>query len=93
METNYCGINLQAYECHKLIPDPVYSNYNKQQLHFPIGAIQKGLKPHTKIGIKRIEKRNMRKSRISMANRGNKRIGIADAADQTIRKLNPKSPE
>jgi hypothetical protein len=35
----------------------------------------------------------MRKSRISMANRGNKRIGIADAADQTIRELNPKSPE
>ena len=38
----------------------IYSNYKKEELHYPIGAIQKGLKPHTKIGIKRILKKNLR---------------------------------
>jgi hypothetical protein len=92
METSYCGVNLEAYECHKLVPDPIYSNYTKEQLHYPIGAIQKGLKPHTIIGIKRIEKRN---SRISMKNRLNRGRGatLANANNQSVKKLNPKSPE
>ena len=57
METSYYGVDLTNYNCHKLLPDSVYSTYPKEEIHFPIGAIQKGFKPHTHIGIKRIKKR------------------------------------
>jgi hypothetical protein len=54
-------VDLTAYQCRKLLPDPVYLKYSRDELHFPIGSIQKGMKPHTKIGIKRITKRNLKR--------------------------------
>jgi len=47
MENSHLGVDLTPYSVHKLIPDPIFSNYTKENLHFPIGAVQKGLKPHT----------------------------------------------
>ena len=61
MQESHLGVDLTSYNVNKLVPDPVYSNYKKQHLHFPIGAIQKGLKPHTEKGIKRIMKKNYKK--------------------------------
>lgn len=59
MQTNYLGVDLSNYNCCQLKPELLYSDYKSEDLHFPIGAVQKGLKPHTEIGIKRIKKRNL----------------------------------
>lgn len=78
---SYLGVDIKDYNCQKLAPNPIYSNYQKEQLHFPIGAIQKGLKPHTYIGIKRILRRNKEKKRKQHLD------------TKFIKPLNPKSPE
>jgi hypothetical protein len=41
------GVDLRLAQCHKLHPDPLYSNYSKDQLHYVIEAVQKGRKTHT----------------------------------------------
>lgn len=61
MQKEYYGVDLTNHECHQLHPDPLFSNYKVEDLHFPIGSIQKGHKPFTYKSIKRIKKRNWKK--------------------------------
>lgn len=65
--TSYQGIDLSAYQCHVLKPDPVYEKYNSSNVHFAINAMQKGLKPPTEIGLKRARKKHFKKKLKNLA--------------------------
>lgn len=53
-----CGVDLSGYQCYELKQsDPVYKDYGKSNLHYAINAMQKGLKPPTKIGLRRLNKK------------------------------------
>ncbi len=55
------GVDLSSYNCHKLEKSELYSDYPKDNLHYVIDALQKGLKPHSK---RRLETLNMKNSGI-----------------------------
>ncbi len=61
---SHYGVDLSSYQCYQLKPDAIFSQYTPQDVHFAITAMQKGLKPPTKIGIRRIKRRNYKKKQL-----------------------------
>lgn len=60
--TKICGVDVSNYKCYELNhSDPVYKEFNNSTIHYAINAMQKGLKPPTKIGLKRLNKRTLKK--------------------------------
>lgn len=53
---------MSEYKCYELNhDDPVYKQFDNSTMHYAINAMQKGLKPPTKIGIKRLKKKAIKK--------------------------------
>ncbi len=75
------GVNLADLQCKKLHNSAIYSKYEKDELHYAVDAVQKGRKPPTKIGLKRLIKKN--KARAWKKKQDTK----------AIPELNPKAPE
>jgi|JI61114C2RNA_FD_contig_31_281662_length_598_multi_3_in_0_out_0_1 hypothetical protein len=65
---------------------PLYKKYSKNDIHYVVDAIQKGLKPYTENGLKRINRKNAKK--IAPVKLKKKTEVIADA-----KSLKPQSPE
>ena len=60
MVQSYYGVDLTNYNVVELNSSD-YKDYDLKDVHFAINAAQKGLKAPTKIGIRRIKRRNMAK--------------------------------
>lgn len=39
----------------------LYKQYAKDDIHYAVSAIQKGFKPYTKVGLRRIKRKNEKK--------------------------------
>jgi hypothetical protein len=56
-------VDLSGYQCYELKRDAVLDSYDTSNLHYAIDAMQKGLKPPTNIGLKRLGKKNGKTSK------------------------------
>jgi hypothetical protein len=67
----------------------LFEKYDEKDVHFAIGAVQKGLKPPTDVGLKRLKRKNFLKRKNI-----NLKKGHLDAGDPaSIQPLNPQSTE
>jgi hypothetical protein len=79
------GVELTGYQCYELKPGPLFDSYREGDLHYAIDAVQKGLKPPTRVGLKRMKKRNMKKKQ--------KRKDQMERQEGYVQELNPQSAE
>jgi hypothetical protein len=75
------GVDLTDLQCHKLHNSVIYSKYSKDELHYVVDAVQKGREAPTKIGLKRLIKKNRAQAMKKKQN------------TNAIPELNPKAPE
>lgn len=85
MLTTVEGVDVSGYQCYELnADDPVYANFNKTNIHLAISAMLKGLKPPTRIGLKRLRKRALEKKF------GKDRKTFGRFADRQLRPIKPR---
>lgn len=62
MVKNFFGVDLSGYKCYQLDHnDDIYKQFDNTTVHYAINAMQKGLKPPTKIGLRRLKKKAIKK--------------------------------
>ena len=60
----------------------MYKQYANDDIHYVVGCIQKGLKPYTEHGLKRVKRKNARKQ-----------LNTKSKKATDIAQLTPQSPE